>query len=152
MLQSAFCTAPSIRRLSLAKGGSPGNFSLRVDGTEELARAAATAAEMVSKTALRAIHAEVVKPVVATAKVLARRKSGKMAGSIRPLPSSEAATVQAGGGRVVYAAAQHWGWPARNITANLFLSGALYGTQEEALEIYERELNKFIEQTWRSAG
>lgn len=49
-------------------------------------------------------------------------RSGRLAGSIRTARQARLARVQAGRASIPYAGPIHWGWPARHIRAQPFLS------------------------------
>jgi len=93
------------------------------------------------------IHQEVAGPVAALAKQKARRKSGRLAGSIRPSSTTTMARIQAGSG-VVYAGVQHYGWPGHSISPNPFLTEAIQEKTAETLVLYERKLSQWIDAVW----
>jgi len=94
---------------------------------------------------LKDVHQAVGNMVAATASGLAPRRSGALAGSIRASRAATSATIRAGGARIPYAGPIHWGWPARNITANPFLSNAATSTEPAWVALYETELEKIID-------
>jgi phage gpG-like protein len=75
------------------------------------------------------------------AKGMAPRVTGRLAGSIRPGRTSDAATVTAG---AVYAGPIHWGWPARNIRAQPFLADALTQGEPTVAAIYLGEVTRIV--------
>lgn len=82
--------------------------------------------------------------VVHAAQPMARRQSGAMAGTIRAGRGKTKAVVRAGGRRVPYAGVQHYGWPARNIAPNPFLSNALQATRPAVLNELDQGLAKLL--------
>jgi hypothetical protein len=50
----------------------------------------------------------------------------------------------AGRASVPYAGPIHWGWPARNISANPFLSNAAVESQPRWLTGYDSDLKKIV--------
>ena len=92
---------------------------------------------------LKRVHAEVGRIVVAAASAPSR--TGTLAASIRSGAAATSATVRAGGARVPYAGPIHWGWPARGITAQPFLSDAAQRTEPRWTEVYLTEVNRIID-------
>jgi hypothetical protein len=72
------------------------------------------------------------------------RRTGALAGSVRPGASRTAGVVRAGGARVPYAGPIHWGWPARNIEAQPFLVDAAHATEPVWVDQYFRELDRVL--------
>lgn len=68
--------------------------------------------------------------------------TGQLAASIRPSGTKTAAQVRAGGARVPYAGAIHWGWPAHNITAQPFLADAAQATEPIWTATYLQAIDK----------
>lgn len=75
------------------------------------------------------------------AKGMAPRVTGRLAGSIKPGRSQDAATVTA---TAVYAGVIHWGWPARNIRAHPFLTDALSAGEPTVASIYMDEVTQIV--------
>lgn len=96
---------------------------------------------------LKLIHQEIAGPVAALAKQKARRKSGRMAGTIRPKSTTTMARVEAGRG-IEYGGVQHWGWPGHSISPNSFLTEAINERTAETLTLYERKLGEWIDSVW----
>jgi hypothetical protein len=94
---------------------------------------------------LKGVNQAVGNMVVHTAVGMAPRRSGALAGSIRAARAATSITIRAGSARVPYAGPIHWGWPARNIEANPFLSNAATSTESAWVALYEDELNKIID-------
>ena len=99
---------------------------------------------------MKLIHQEVAGPVAALAKQKARRKSGRLAGSIRPSSTTTMARIQAGSG-VVYAGVQHYGWPGHGIEANPFLTEAIEEKTASTLTLYEKKLSAWIDSVWQDS-
>jgi hypothetical protein len=70
------------------------------------------------------------------ASMRAPRRSGKLAGSIRPTKQAKRARVQAGRASLPYAGPIHWGWPARGIDPQPFLTDAAVATESRWLPQY----------------
>lgn len=125
--------------------------AIQVDGARELRRAFRQLPKEYRKE-LAAIHKKAAEPVARTAARLAPKRSGRLAGSIRPLGSQRAGRVAAGRKSVPYAGPIHWGWPARNIEPQPFLTDALHQKEREAVGIFESEFDALIDKVWRLAG
>jgi len=84
--------------------------------------------------------------IVAAAAVPATpRRSGRLAGSVRPGASRTAGVVRAGGASVPYGGPVHWGWPARNIKAQPWLSDAAQATEPQWVNTYFRTLEQVLD-------
>lgn len=95
---------------------------------------------------LKAAHAAAGQVVAERAKALAPRQSGALAGGIRASKQQSQAVVRAGGGGVVYAGVQQWGWAARNIGATYFLTNGLRQSRDQVIETYLREVDHILAQ------
>ena len=126
-------------------------MAVEVIGAKELRRAMRTLPKEY-KRELGVIHKKAVKPVVDTAKTIAPRRSGRLAGSIRALGSQTSGRAAVGKKSVPYAGVIHYGWPARNITAQPFLEDALERRQNDVLVIWVDNQDKLIDKVWRAAG
>jgi len=94
---------------------------------------------------LKDAHAAVGNMVAATARGMAPRRSGALAGSIRASRAAGSIAIKAGSAGIPYAGVIHWGWPAHNIAANPFLSDAATSTETAWVAVYEAELDKIID-------
>ncbi len=122
-----------------------------MQGARELRRALRTLPKQYRKE-LATIHKKAVKPVVDTAKTLAPRRSGRLAGSIRALGSQTSGQAAVGKKSVPYAGVIHYGWAKRNITAQPFLTDALQRRQDQVLTIWLKNQERLIDKVWRAAG
>ncbi|QNQ90881.1 hypothetical protein GP475_09690 [Corynebacterium poyangense] len=100
---------------------------------------------------LKATHRQAAAVVVSRAKGWVPRVSGNLAATIRPGATQRAAVVRAGNNRtsksgVPYAAPIHWGWKARNIKANPFLSYSAQATEPTWVRLYEQAVDKALDQ------
>lgn len=98
----------------------------------------------VEVTDLKAAWNRVGNIVVKEAQSRAPKVSGALAGSIRANNAKGNSTVKAGSARVPYAAVQHFGWPARNITGTKYLWEAGRAKQDEVVAAISDELDKLI--------
>lgn len=96
---------------------------------------------------MRLIHQEIAGPVAALAKRKARRRSGRMAGTIRPRSTTTMARVEAGRG-IAYGAVQHWGG-YHGIEPNLYLTEAIEERESQSVQLYERKLGDWIDSVWQ---
>ena len=72
------------------------------------------------------------------------RRTGRLAGSVRPGASRTAGVVRAGGALVPYAGPIHWGWPKHNIEPQPFLVDAAARTEPLWVEQYFAELDRVL--------
>lgn len=94
----------------------------------------------------REVHrdvADVVRPAAAAA---APVRSGALKASVRAGATQRAAIIRAGRRSVPYAGPIHWGWPARNITAQPFLSDPARATEPRWIDIYNRRVDDLLGQ------
>ena len=75
----------------------------------------------------------------------APRVSGKLAGSVKSARQARRARITAGRAAVPYAAPIHWGWPARGIEANPFVSEAAQATESRWLDQYLRDVQHALD-------
>jgi len=120
-----------------------GRTAIEVDGARQLRASLKRAGLDVQdlKDAHRAV-AEMVKDRAAPA---APRRTGRLAGSLRAAGTQREAIVRAGGARVPYANPIHWGWPARHIAAQRFISDAVLRNEDPALDMYLHALETIID-------
>jgi hypothetical protein len=93
---------------------------------------------------LKETHRTVAGIVVPVAQRMAPKRSGRLAGSIRPAGTKSAAIVRAGSRAVPYANVIQWGWPARNIVAQPFLTDAAKATEPVWTRVYEAETQRIL--------
>jgi hypothetical protein len=117
---------------------------VRVEGLNNLVRTMKRAGEDIA--ALKEAHARAGEIVAHEAEVIAPRRSGRLAGTIRAARQVRRARVQAGRSSVPYAGPIHWGWPARNIEANPFLSIAARNTEPRWVAQYRADVQKALDQ------
>lgn len=82
--------------------------------------------------------------VVQEAQQRAPKKTGALAGSIKPSNTKNKSNIRAGSARVPYAGVQEWGWPSHNITGQHYLSGAVGAKQGEVVRALDDELRVLI--------
>jgi len=113
---------------------------IRVRGARNLRRTLRRAGDDLGN--LRALHSQVAGVVAREARP--PRRTGALGGSVRPAGTKTAAIVRAGFASVPYAGPIHWGWPARNITAQPFLSDAATGSEGIWIAIYTVGVERII--------
>lgn len=128
-----------------------GYTGLKLDGGREMRKSLRKAGYDLKN--LRETHREVATVVIGKAKVLVPRRpgSGRLAATIRVGATQEAAITRAGNNRkgksgVPYGNPIHWGWKKKNIKPNPFFFNAAKETQPKWLRLYEKAVNKAIEQ------
>lgn len=95
---------------------------------------------------LKAAHARAAQIASNAAAARAPVRSGTLAGTVRSSGTKTAGIVRAGFARVPYAGPIHWGWPARGIPANTFITDAAQDTETVWLAIYEKAVESAIDQ------
>jgi hypothetical protein len=94
---------------------------------------------------LKDANQKVGKIVVAEAQRRAPRVSGRLARSTKATRAPHRVKITGGGARVPYAGPIHWGWPARNIRSQPFVTDAAYETQPEWLDEYRAEIARLAD-------
>lgn len=89
---------------------------------------------------LKGANAAAAQLVATAAAARAPRRTGALAASVRGSKAASRASVSAGRAAVPYAGPIHYGWPARGIEANPFVTDAAQATESSWLPLYEREL------------
>jgi hypothetical protein len=120
-----------------------GDIGIRVEGIAELTRTMRKAGKDLSE--LKDAHTKAAQMVADRAAELAPRRSGALAGTIRPAKQANRARVMAGSAKVKYAAPIHWGWPARNIGSQPFLTDAATETESAWVEQYFRDVQAALD-------
>jgi hypothetical protein len=117
---------------------------VKVEGLNNLVRTMKRAGVDIHE--LKDAHHAAGEIVARDAAARAPRDTGALAGSIKAARQVRRARVQAGSSRVPYAAPIHWGWPARNIAANPFISDAAQATEPRWVEQYQRDVQHALDQ------
>lgn len=115
---------------------------LQVKGARQLRRTLRQAGD--DLTDLKATHRKVAGIVTPAAAQRAPVVSGALMGSVRPGATKTAAIVRAGRKRVPYAGPIHWGWAARHIKANPFLSLAATSTEPRWRQVYFQAVEAIV--------
>jgi hypothetical protein len=110
------------------------SFGVQIEGLNALARTMRKAGEDLAD--LKDANRAAGDIVASAAAAMAPRRTGRLASSIRPARAAGRASVMAGRASVPYAPPIHWGWPARHIAAQPFLSNAAQQTESIWLPKY----------------
>lgn len=121
----------------------PNEVGIKVEGLNELIRTMNKAGQDISE--LKDAHHRAGEIVASYAASIAPRRSGRLAGTIRAARQARRARVQVGRANVPYAGPIHWGWPARHIAAQPFLSEAAQATESTWRPIYEKAIADALE-------
>ena len=105
--------------------------AVEVKGAAELSRSLHHAADELED--LSETNARAGEYVRARAAANAPRRTGALATSLRVTVDPAAVTVESD---LIYANPIHWGWPARNISAQPFLADALEATSSAVVDMY----------------
>lgn len=97
---------------------------------------------------LKAANRRAAATVAQHAAMLAPKRTGRLARTVRASGTNTFGVVRTGNGRksggVPYAGPIHWGWPARGIEANEFVTEAAQTTEPIWLQNYVAEMNTAI--------
>ena len=93
---------------------------------------------------LRTAHLQAAGIAAQAGRGEAPRRSGALAGSVRPGATRTAGMIRAGGRKVPYAGVQEYGWPARGIREQAYLRGGAQASEAAWLNIYWRELEQAL--------
>lgn len=116
---------------------------VRVEGAAQLRRTLKDASGDLVK-GLAGTHREVSSLVVAQARPGAPHRTGRLAASLRPGGTQTKAIVRAGSAAVPYAGPIHWGWAARNITANPFVVRVVDNSEEAIKATYLTRVDEIL--------
>lgn len=116
---------------------------VRVEGLDNLVRTMNRAKVDISE--LKEAHRAAGEIVAREAGARAPRRSGKLAGTLRASKQARRAQVLLGRTSVPYAGPIHWGWPARGIAANPFVSEAAQHTEPVWLPLYLKDMQHALD-------
>jgi hypothetical protein len=116
---------------------------VRIEGLNTLIRTLDKASDEIA--ALKDAHAKAGEIVASEAESIAPRRSGALANTIRAARQARRARIQAGRARVAYAGPIHWGWPARGIEPQPFLSIAARNTEPRWTAQYREDVQKALD-------
>ena len=117
---------------------------ITVDGDERLARTLQSAGRELQNWA--SVNQAAAARVAQDAAQRAPRRSGRLAGSIRPRSDKTSGTVAAGGGGIAYAKIQEYGNPRHNIAAQPYLRPAFADLRDTLISMYDDHLKHALAQ------
>lgn len=97
---------------------------------------------------MTAIHKAIAAPVAEKARGKVRSRTGRLAGTVRPLASQRVARVAVGRANMVYAPINHYGGYPGDYAGNPFLTDALNESQGQIVRDYDRLVGVFIDKVW----
>lgn len=100
---------------------------VQVQGARELRRTLRKAGADMQQ--VKSLHAEVGGIVAGAARPATPNRSGRLAGTVRSSGTQTSSVVRAGRASVPYAGPTHYGWPARNIEPQPWLTDAAHQTE-----------------------
>lgn len=115
---------------------------VEVKGAKELRKQLKAAGDDLGD--LKATHKKIAQIVEFDALQLAPVVTGGLVASIRASGTQTSAIVRAGRKSAPYAGPIHWGWPARNITAQPFLVDAQEAKYEDWMQEYTQMVDKAL--------
>lgn len=121
-------------------------ISVSVRGADRVARGLRTLADRVRD--LAPAWATIGARSVAAARTVTPVASGRLVRTLKARPGRTDLILSAGGGDVVYAGVQNYGWAARNIRGKRFLEAGADRAAKEA----PREIESLLTRTARLAG
>ena len=118
---------------------------ITVEGVDDLRRDLRRLKDDDLNAAMKEANQVLAKRVIDKALPMVPVLTGRLRSSVRGLGNLSGAIGKAGGARVPYAAAIHWGWPARNIKGTPFLTTAAQSVEQGALVEYEQQVNRVLD-------
>ena len=116
--------------------------TVRVRGVNRLARTLRAAGRDLDQ--MKDAHSKAARYVAGASAAAAPKRTGALAASVRGSNAARKATVRAGGAAVPYAGPIHWGWPARHIAAQPFISDTAQATEPVWVRMYEADLRRIL--------
>jgi phage gpG-like protein len=115
---------------------------VEVIGADRLAATMAAAAR--SMTDMSAVNQRIAVRMANASRGRAPRRTGRLAGSTRPIADRTTATVTAGGPGIPYAGVIHWGWPGHNIAPQPWLAETLQASQPAAVAAIDTRITHIV--------
>lgn len=117
---------------------------IRVEGASRLRRTLRAAGRDLGN--LKAAHAKAAKIAETAAASAAPVLTGSLKGSLRSSGTGTAGIIRAGTKSVPYAAPIHWGWAARGIDPQPFISEGAQASEPVWLRVFEADLEDILDQ------
>lgn len=119
---------------------------VKVEGAKRLRSTLKKAGlDMKDLTKLNKEAANIVVPVAKALAPVGDPKNGHIKTTIRAGATQKAGIIRAGSKRLPYGGVQHWGWPARNITAKPWISEAAKSSESQWVQNYFDGLMEVID-------
>jgi len=116
---------------------------VQIDGAREIRRQLKAAGDDLND--LKALHKKAAAIAAGGAdKRVPHGPTGRLAGTVRASGTKTAGIIRAGRKSVPYAGPIHWGWAARGIKAQPFLSQGAQATEPQWIPIYEHGLDDIL--------
>ncbi len=115
---------------------------VRVEGARQLRRTLRKAGDDLAD--MKTAHRDAAAIAARASEALAPERSGKLRATIRAAGTKTAAILRAGFARVPYAGPIHWGWFARGILPQPFLSKGAQDSEGRWVRVYETYLNDTV--------
>lgn len=115
---------------------------IRVEGAARLRRTARKAGDDLGH--LKTAHTAAGAIAGGRARADGPKRSGRLTRNVRWSGSNTAATIRAGGVSVPYAGPIHWGWPARHIKAQPFITEAAEATETQWTAVYQKAVETIL--------
>jgi HK97 gp10 family phage protein len=119
-----------------------GGVKVQVKGDDVLARTLRSAGRDLQDWAQ--VNASAAARVAQDAQGRAPRRTGRLAGSIRPSSDKTSGTIVAGGGGIAYAKVIEYGSQARNIRAQPYLRPAFQELRDALIGMYDQHMKSAI--------
>ena len=116
---------------------------VRVQGARELRATLRRAGHGLED--LKDANAKAGRMVAQWAGVRAPRRTGTLGATVRAVRAVGKAQILAGSAAVPYAGPIHWGWPARGIRAQPWMSLAAIDTEPAWLPIYQHDIQQILD-------
>ena len=116
-----------------------------VDGLDELRRELRRVKDSELDEEMKQIHAELAREVQKRAEPRVPVDSGRLKGSLRSTGTVRDAIGRVGKASVPYAPPIHWGWKARNIEPQRFLTDAAQSLEQGIADRYDRQVAAMLD-------
>jgi phage gpG-like protein len=117
-----------------------------VDGGESLRGGLAAARRDLER--MRDTHAAIARLIAGRAAAAAPRRSGRLAAGIAASANDHSSIIGAAG--VAYAGVVHWGWPARHIAGDPFITRAAQACEPQWTDLYRDGLQTVLDDAART--
>jgi len=98
-------------------------------------------------TELKEEHKWIGSYVLARSRPGVRRRTGRMAATGRSSGTNTFSVVRYGNARTIYAAVQHYGWPAHHISPSLWVINAAQRSEAVWVAHYDQAITRLVERT-----